>query len=114
MKALILSLAVLVSGAVAAQVPSVITTDQYGHCYLNGTPVECYPTGVMYPSDSGSYIWDPDAEVFFFWYGGYRHYMGRGWEYNRGVPHGSYRGGVRVYGGHSGGFHGGHVGGHHR
>lgn len=59
---------------------------------LSGCVVAPYqPDVVYYPQVQTAYVWDPVATSFFFVYNGNRHYMQRGWDYRRGVPHGHYR-----------------------
>ena len=102
--AVLLSLSIL-AGCIVGPAPIAYSQDV---CTLNGVAVACYnPDAVIYPVYADAYIWDPVVGCFFFWGGGYRHYMGSGWSYGRGVPHGYWRGN-RVYSG--GGYHGGHEG----
>ncbi len=99
--AVICSVAIL-SGCVVAPAPYAYSQEV---CYENGVQVTCYdPNAVVYPVYEESYVWDPVLGCFFFWAGGYRHYMDRGWHYGRGVPHGYF------HGHREGGFHGGHHG----
>ncbi len=100
--AVLLSMSIL-AGCIVAPAPYVYAQEET--CYVDGAQVPCYnPNAVVYPAYETAYVWDPVVGCFFFWGGGYRHYMGRGWSYGRGVPHGYFHGN-RV---------GGHFGGHHR
>src|SRR5271166_3293259 len=106
MKVAAIICSLVLSGCVVAPGPYAYAQEET--CYVDGVQVACYnPNAVVYPVYEESYIWDPILGCFFFWGGGYRHYMDRGWHYGRGVPHGYFHG-PRV-GGH-GGEHGGHHG----
>jgi len=88
--AIICSVAIL-SGCIVAPAPYVYAQEET--CYVNGVQVACYnPNTVVYPVYEEAYIWDPVLGCFFFWGGGYRHYMDHGWAYGRGVPHGYFHG----------------------
>jgi hypothetical protein len=54
-------------------------------------PPVIYET-VPYPVYESQYYFDPTVGIYFFVYGGHRHYMPRSWGYHsHGVPHGYYR-----------------------
>jgi len=100
--------ALIATAILALAAPMMVQAQDTEECFVNGVQVACYnPDAVIYPDYSDAYIWDPTVGIFFFWAGGYRHYMGHGWEYGRGVPRGYFHGN-RAYGGpHGGGYRGG-------
>jgi hypothetical protein len=59
-------------------------------CVVAPTPyytVGYNPNYLVYPVYESAYIYDPVPGTYFFWYGGHRHYMERGWGYRtHGVP----------------------------
>ena len=52
-------------------------------CVVAPTPyytVGYNPNYLVYPVYESAYIYDPVPGTYFFWYGGHRHYMERGWD----------------------------------
>lgn len=102
-----ISIVALLSGCIVAPTPYYVTpvySTVYAAPVYYNPPTAVYPTvytapgyytpdTIVYPNTESAYLFDMTVGAFFFWAGGYRHYMPHGWSYRTyGVPHGYFRG----------------------